>query len=67
MCPQMAISFWRDSDSADLGNEGIGSLGYVTTGNTNSCGVINLMLRGFVFGNEELRASREQNSVLDRR
>jgi hypothetical protein len=58
----MAISFWRDSDWADLGNERIGSLGYVpavrfdcpdattrTAGNTNPCGVINGTPHGFLF------------------
>jgi hypothetical protein len=58
----MAIRFCRDSDWADLGNERIGSLGYVpavrfdcldatarTAGNTTPCGVINGTPHGFLF------------------
>jgi hypothetical protein len=62
MCPQMAISFWRDSDSADLGNERIGSLGYVPAvrfdaqtrrharlGTRTPCGLISGTPHGFLF------------------
>ena len=71
----MAIRAWRDSDSADLGNEGI--VPWVmcllfrliaqtacTAGNANPCGVINGTPHGFFFDNEELLADRQQNSAL---
>ncbi len=62
MCLQMAISFCRDSHSADLGNEGIRSPGmcllfglnaqtrrHARLGSRTPCGVISGTPHGFLF------------------